>query len=57
VGGEVVQEVGRDLPDARLERIQPGLGERLRGQPSQAGVVGRVDTEHVPREVRSGQPL
>ena len=29
VGGEVVQEVGRDLPDARLERLQPGLGERL----------------------------
>ena len=54
---QFVEEVAGDRPDGRLERGDPGRREGPGHQPPQSGVVGRVDVEHVPGELRPGQAL
>jgi hypothetical protein len=56
-GVELVKEVAGDHADSRLQRGDPSRHEGPGHQPPQPGVVRRVDVEHVPRELRSGQSL
>ena len=54
---ELIEEVVGDVPHGLLQRGDPGRHEGPGYQPPQPGVVGRVDVEHVPRELRPGQAL
>ena len=54
---EVVEQLVGDALDGRLERSDARRRERPGDEPAQAGVVGRIDGEHVPGERRAGQPL
>jgi hypothetical protein len=54
-GVQLIEKAAGDVPDGRLERGDPGRCKGPGHQPPQPGVVGRVDVEHVPGELRSRQ--
>jgi hypothetical protein len=54
-GGEPLEQVVRDAQDRGFECRDSARGERTCHDATQAGVVGRVDVEHVPREGGAGE--
>ena len=54
-GGQVVEQLRHDRAHPVLQPVDPSSAERRRRQPSQPGVVGRVDGEHVPGQRGPGQ--
>ena len=55
--GELVEQCVGDSRDRWFQRRDARRRERGRHQPAQAGVVGRIDVEHVPAELGAGQSL
>ena len=57
LGGDLVEKVVDDRLHVGAQGLDPSRRESCRHEPPQPGVIGRVDGEHVPGEVRSGKAL
>jgi hypothetical protein len=56
-GADAVEELVHELPDAGLQGVEPRPPEGAGGESAQAGVIGRVDAQHVTGQGGAGQPL